>query len=68
MRMEHRDLLGQVEKGIGDPAFPAERLRSELHGVLGEHNMKEEHIVYPGTDRAMTAAESDALAARIQAV
>ena len=71
MRMEHReilDLLGQIEEGVGDPAFPAERLRAELHGVLGEHNMKEEHIVYPGTDRAMTAAESDALVARIQAV
>lgn len=36
--------------------------------VLGNHNLKEENIVYPGTDSALTAAERDALVSRIQAV
>lgn len=71
MRAEHReilDLLGQIEAGIGDAGSPVEGQRGALHGVLGDHNMKEEHVVYPGTDRALTPAESDALVARIQAL
>ena len=70
MRAEHRqilDLLGQIESGIADPDAPVEEQRGAFHGVLGAHNMKEENVVYPGTDRALTATESDDLVARIQA-
>jgi hypothetical protein len=34
--------------------------------VLGDHNLKEERVLYPTTDRILGAEESDALVARIQ--
>jgi uncharacterized protein (DUF2249 family) len=69
MRAEHREierligLVGSALAGDGD-AFA---LRDELIAVLGAHNMKEEHVIYPGTDRGLDAEERDALVARIQA-
>ena len=41
--------------------------RHTLHAVLGNHNLKEENIVYPLTDQALTADQRDALVARMQA-
>lgn len=38
-----------------------ERSHADLLGVLIEHNMKEENIVYPLTDRALADAERNAL-------
>ncbi len=70
MRAEHREILeslGRIEEAIGDGAASVESLRHGFHLVLGNHNLKEENIVYPGTDDAMTAPERDALVARIQA-
>lgn len=69
MRHEHRrieellDAIGSALAGAGTP-LP---LRAELHRVLGEHNMKEEQILYPMTDNCLGAEEGDALMARIQA-
>lgn len=69
MRAEHREIerlieaIGRAFGGDG-AALP---LRSDLHGVLGDHNMKEEHVLYPTTDECLDAAERDALVARIQA-
>jgi regulator of cell morphogenesis and NO signaling len=69
MRGEHReierlvDAIGRAFTGDGT----ALRLRNELHRVLGEHNMKEERMLYPGTDQCLGPAERDALVARIQA-
>lgn len=71
MRVEHREILEileRIEKAIGDGASRVEPLRQGLHAVLGDHNVKEENVVYPGTDRALTALERDALVARIQAL
>ena len=71
MRDEHREilqLLGRIEEGMGDGGSSVDSLRHGLHSVLGNHNLKEEHIVYPGTDQALTSAERDALVARIQAL
>lgn len=71
MRDEHREILGcldRIEKAIGDAAIPLESLRHGLHLVLGNHNLKEENIVYPLTDQALGEQETDALVARIQAV
>jgi uncharacterized protein (DUF2249 family) len=69
MRQEHRrieeliDAIASAFAGAGSP----QPLRTELHRVLGEHNMKEEQILYPMTDNCLSAADRDALMARIQA-
>jgi len=69
MRAEHRDIealieeIGQALAGEG-AALP---LRAELHRVLGEHNVKEERMLYPATDQVLQPEERDALVGRIQA-
>ena len=71
MRDEHREILGdldRIEQAIGDGAASVESLRHGLHLVLGNHNLKEEHIVYPMTDQALGEKDGDGLVARIQAV
>jgi uncharacterized protein (DUF2249 family)/hemerythrin-like domain-containing protein len=69
MRAEHREiekLIDRIGRALaGDGA--ALSLRSDLHRLLGDHNLKEEHVVYPGTDRGLDPDERDALVARIQA-
>jgi len=69
MRVEHREIERLIEAigraFAGDGA--ALRLRSDLHHVLGEHNMKEERMLYPGTDQCLDPEERDALVTRIQA-
>ena len=70
MRFEHREiesLMARIEAGIGDPAATVDAARTEMHHILGEHNLKEEGVLYPGTDRLLTAAERDELVRRIQA-
>ena len=70
MRFEHRGIEALVE-AIGEAlAAPvsALALREQLHDLLGMHNVKEEHVLYPATDRSLRAEERDALVARIQAV
>ena len=69
MRTEHREieaLLGQIEAGIADAAAPIESLRRSLHAVLGDHNLKEEQILYPTTDNLLGEEGSDRLVERIQ--
>ncbi len=71
MRDEHREILeclDRIEEAIGDGAASVESLRHALHAVLGNHNLKEENIVYPMTDEALGEQDRDALVARIQAV
>jgi len=71
MRDEHRailECLGRIEQSIGDPDSSADSARRALHAILRSHNLKEENIVYPGTDGAMSPSERDAFVARIQAV
>jgi uncharacterized protein (DUF2249 family)/hemerythrin-like domain-containing protein len=69
MRMEHLrigkllEAIGSVLQGGGAP-LP---LRAQLHQVLGEHNEKEELVLYPMTDQSLGVEGSDALVARIQA-
>jgi uncharacterized protein (DUF2249 family) len=68
MRAEHREieeLLAAIDGALAGGGAPLP-LREELHQVLGAHNMKEEHVLYPMTDRSLGEAESDALVARIQ--
>ena len=68
MRDEHReierliDAIGHAFLGTG-AALP---LRVDLQRLLGQHNLKEERVVYPGTDQCLDAEGCDALVARIQ--
>ncbi len=71
MRDEHREILrclDRIEAGISDPIANVDAPRRALHAVLGSHNLKEENIVYPLTDQALTAEGRDALVARMQAI
>jgi regulator of cell morphogenesis and NO signaling len=69
MRQEHREIerliaaIGRALAGEGAP-LP---FRSDLHRVLGQHNEKEERVLYPGADQLLSAEERDAVVARIQA-
>lgn len=69
MRHEHRrieeliDAVAAAFAGSGSPQTP----RAELHRVLGEHNMKEEQILYPMTDSCLSPEKRDELMERIQA-
>jgi regulator of cell morphogenesis and NO signaling len=68
MRLEHLR-IGELLDAIGSALHGSRAplpLRAELHKVLGEHNEKEELVLYPMTDQSLGAAESDALVARIQ--
>ncbi len=69
MRAEHREirqLLDEIAACIGDAAAPVERLRARFHAVLGDHNLKEEHVLYPGTDDLLGSEEADRLVRQIQ--
>jgi uncharacterized protein (DUF2249 family) len=69
MREEHRvirSLLAEIAAELRDPsASPVDRRRS-LGWILGEHNAKEEQILYPMTDAALGPDGADALVGRIQ--
>lgn len=69
MRAEHREiegLLARIEAEIADAAADVESLRRSLHAVLEGHNLKEEQILYPTTDRLLGGREADRLVERIQ--
>lgn len=69
MRAEHREiesLLEQIAAGMSDPAAPVQTLRHRFHAVLGDHNQKEEQILYPSTDDLLGEDESDGLVSQIQ--
>ena len=69
MRSEHReiqDLLDRIASGIGHAAADVDPLRSRFHAVLGDHNLKEEHVLYPGTDDLLGPEGADKLVRQIQ--
>jgi regulator of cell morphogenesis and NO signaling len=69
MRAEHReirDLLDQIDGGIGDAASSPEGLRARFHAVMSEHNEKEEGVLYPSADDLLGPEEADRLVRRIQ--
>ena len=70
MREEHtriKALLGAITQCMGDPDLPVDGLRSALLEVLGEHNAKEEQMLYPAIEQFLNDAENDALVREIQA-
>lgn len=69
MRAEHEqilDLLDQIADRIGDAAEPLDALRRKFHAVMDDHNFKEEHVLYPGTDQLLGSQGSDRLVRKIQ--
>ena len=70
MRAEHREierLLEAIAGGIGDAAADVDVLRGDLHRVLGEHNVKEERVLYPMADDCLGREAADRMVAQIQA-
>jgi uncharacterized protein (DUF2249 family)/hemerythrin-like domain-containing protein len=71
MRAEHREieaLLEDVRLAAVSRVRPAETTRAELRALVGQHNVKEENILYPMLDRALDAQETDRLVFRFQAM
>jgi iron-sulfur cluster repair protein YtfE (RIC family) len=74
MRAEHVEILGVLEQIAGCLACPDadparfEELRSVLVAVLGDHNDKEEHVVYPLTDRALLPDQCRDLVRKMRAI
>ncbi|HVR71228.1 MAG TPA: hemerythrin domain-containing protein [Vicinamibacteria bacterium] len=69
LRDEHRTIrvaLAMMREGVarGDGAGFRAGLRY-LETILPEHNAKEEHVLYPTTDRLLTPAERSTLTRRL---
>jgi hemerythrin-like domain-containing protein len=73
MTREHA-MLREISKSIGDALARGDVQAAEsgvvsAADVLELHDMKEERVIYPQTDRALSsAAERDALVLRMQGV
>ncbi len=76
MRAEHRriqELLDAMEKDLLGSYCAAliqaiESQPAQLSPFLHSHDMKEESVLYPLADRALSQADRDALCFRMQAV
>jgi len=69
LRAEHEQvgmILGEIARDLGKGGRAVDERHQALRQILNDHNRKEELILYPGTDRLLTAAESDALVACVQ--
>ena len=66
---EHREIeqyVARILAAIGDPERDPEPDRRQLHYVLGEHNLKEEEMLYPATDEGLAPKARAELVQRIQ--
>jgi iron-sulfur cluster repair protein YtfE (RIC family) len=65
MRAEHVEIKNAVDEMLlaarAEELETLERWHANLLGVLVEHNMKEEQILYPGTDHLLSDGLRDAL-------
>ena len=71
MRMEHRQIKESLEKiheKIAKGEAPANTLDEELVQILTDHNNKEESVLYPWIDNAVTEAERLELFQRMEAL
>jgi hemerythrin-like domain-containing protein len=72
MRAEHveiRDWMALVTARLGaDDESGVRTALTNLVATLGEHNMKEEHVIYPMTDDAAAPIERDDIVRRMEAV
>ncbi len=70
MRQEHREIeqrLHDMECRFPEPADPLTGARAAFHEIMKEHNVKEERVLYPATDRLLTEREREDLVGKIQA-
>ncbi len=71
MRMEHdqmRGLLGQMQRALsGGSLDDFLGLAETLNVLIQQHNMKEEHMLYPMTDRAL-GGEATTIIERMRAL
>ena len=72
MRMEHKDIKELLDRTLeaaesGDGARTREA-KDALIMILADHNMKEEHILYPESDSFLTDAERTAVVKKAQAL
>ena len=71
MRSEHRkikELLEKMHQGIIHQNIPADAIKNEFVNTLGEHNSKEEAILYPWIDDAVDAEEIASIFARMKSL
>lgn len=69
MRAEHveiRACLVGISGALAADGAGATQIRSRMLSVLGDHNVKEEQILYPLADRVLGRDGADALVAEIQ--
>ncbi|WKZ33809.1 MAG: DUF2249 domain-containing protein [Thermodesulfobacteriota bacterium] len=71
MRMEHKEIQALLDQILGatdrHDAAGAESGSSNLLGILLDHNMKEEHILYPESDAFITGSERAMVIKKAQA-
>jgi len=70
MRQEHREIeqrLHDMESRFTRLEDPLSGARYAFHELMHEHNVKEEKVLYPATDRLLTEAERDELVGTLQA-
>ena len=70
MRQEHREIeqrLHDMECRFTTLEDSLSGARHVFHDLMHEHNVKEERVLYPTTDRLLTAEERDELVRQIQA-
>ncbi|HBG45745.1 MAG TPA: hemerythrin [Deltaproteobacteria bacterium] len=71
MRMEHKDIQALLDSILsstdGHDAAGVKNGSSSLTGVLLDHNMKEEHILYPESDSFLSDAERAMVIKKAQA-
>jgi uncharacterized protein (DUF2249 family) len=70
MRHEHREIekrLHELERRFMDLEDPLVGPRAAFHELMHDHNVKEEGVLYPATDRLLTEQERDELVSQIQA-
>ncbi len=72
MKMEHTDIkenLDNIKNTIGaQDSAEATQAANRLRLTLGDHNMKEEHILYPESDSFIPEAERAAVVKKMQAL
>ena len=70
MRHEHREIENRIhdmECRFANLEDPLTGARDAFHELMREHNLKEEQVLYPATDRLLTEKERDELVGKIQA-
>jgi uncharacterized protein (DUF2249 family)/hemerythrin-like domain-containing protein len=73
MRIEHIEIQSVLDRMCGWIASPGDpagfrAMTSQLEAVLGGHNEKEEHVVYPMTDRSLPPHQRAELVVQMQMV